>query len=83
MSATMCRLVAMKDHAVQIEAVNVGDRYIVFAGGLQIPIVAFLDEDYEETDDLDEAYYYEFGTDAFGYGTHRFDYNEGVTEWEQ
>jgi hypothetical protein len=74
MSATWCRLFAMRDHGVQIEAVNVGKKYVVFAGGLKVPIVNFLDENYDKTKDLFDACYYEFGSDKFGYGIHRYEH---------
>ena len=82
MSATTCRLFAMRDHRVPIEAINTERMYVVFAGGLKLPITNFFDEDNQPTRDLTEACYYEFGTAKMGYGTQTFYYTAGQG-WEQ
>jgi hypothetical protein len=66
--ASPWRVVAMKERHVHIAVICMLRRYVVFDNGLKMPITGWLDDDYEPTNDMEEAAFYEFGTPEFGYG---------------
>ena len=60
MSATRCRLIAMKEAGVAIAAVHIDKKYIVFSNGLRLKLRLFDDEG-EPVKEPEDAAYYEFG----------------------
>jgi hypothetical protein len=78
-SATTHRLYAMKDADVKIAVIHVDRGYLVFANGVEVGI-RYFDADWQPVADPDEAVWYEFGDDEFGWGTARF--RQGMAqEW--
>jgi glutamate synthase domain-containing protein 2 len=68
MSGCIRQLDAMKDAGVPIETMAPLSKYVVFRGGLKMPI-RWIGEDGNLTDNRDEAVAYEFGDEEFGFGT--------------
>jgi hypothetical protein len=79
--ASLYPIAAMQEAHIGIAAICMGKRYVVLNSGLVLPIVKFLDEDHETTFDLDEACYYEFGTDETGFAIGDFAAYE-MSSWE-
>jgi hypothetical protein len=79
MSATRCQLFAMKDAGISISAVHIDKKYIIFNNGIKKKIRLF-DEYDDEVDDPEDAAYYEFGDEEFGFGSSKLDLAE-FQEW--
>jgi len=60
---------AMRDKGVALEVINWEKRYVVFANGISLPIVALYDGDGLRVEEWDDAVRYDFGNSTFGYGT--------------
>jgi hypothetical protein len=63
----------MKERHIGIAAICCPKMYVVFDNGVRLPILRFLDDDMNPTEDPEQYSYYEFGTDEFGYGTGNYD----------
>lgn len=81
MSATRLQLMAMKDAGVGISCVHIDRKYIVFENGIKKKITLFNDDD-EEVKDVDDATWYQFGDEEFGFGSAPVDLDE-YQEWDQ
>jgi len=81
MSATRCQLFAMKDAGISISCVHIDKKYVVFDNGVKLKIRLF-DDDNEEVDDPEDATWYEFGNEEFGFGSSPLDLAE-FQEWNQ
>ena len=81
MSATRCRLIAMKDAGIAISCVHIDKKYVVFDGGLRMKIRLFNDDN-EEVKDPEDATWYEFGDEELGFGSAPFQLDE-FQEWNQ
>ena len=75
MSGCIRQLDAMKDAKVPIETLMKESKYVVFRGGLKMPI-RWVGEDGNLTKNIDDAVAYEFGNEEFGFGTVPFDIME-------
>lgn len=62
------RIQAMQDAGISIAVINLVQKFVLFENGVKVKIYCFYDEDHEETKDLEEVRYYEFGNKTFGYG---------------
>jgi hypothetical protein len=71
--ASLQRIVAMKEAHVEVAMVCTKKSYVVMDNGLQLPILGWFDEDYEPTEDLEIAMYYEFGNDDIGHALGNID----------
>jgi hypothetical protein len=81
MSATRLQLIAMKDAGVAISCVHIDRKYVVFANGIKKKIRLF-NEDDEPVKDPEDAAYYEFGDEEFGFGSAKVDLDD-YQEWDQ
>jgi hypothetical protein len=81
MSATKCQLFAMKDAGISISCVHIDKKYVIFDNGVKLKIRLF-DEYDDEVDDPEDAVYYEFGDEEFGFGS-AFFHLEEFQEWNQ
>jgi hypothetical protein len=66
--ASPWQVIAMKERHVGVAVICMTRRYVVFDNGVVMPITAWLDDDRNKTDDMEQAAFYEFGTPEFGYG---------------
>ena len=82
MSATRCQLFAMKDAGISISAVHIDKKYIIFNNGVRKKIKLF-DDDNEEVNDLEDATWYEFGDEEFGFGSAPIGDLAEFQEWNQ
>ena len=81
MSATRCRLIAMKDAGIAIAAVHIDKKFIVFSNGLKLKLRLFDDEG-EPVKDPEDATWYEFGDEEIGFGSSKLNLDE-FEEWNQ
>lgn len=72
----LTRIEAMKDAHIGIAAVYLDRKVVVFENGLKFKILRMYDEYWEETDDPEEAWYYDFGHKKHGYGYGRLSQEE-------
>jgi hypothetical protein len=82
MSATRCQLFAMKDAGIAIAAVHIDKKYIVFSNGVRLKIRLY-DRYDDEVDDPEDAAYYEFGDEVFGFGSSKLNDLADFQEWNQ
>jgi hypothetical protein len=74
------RLTAMREAGVGIAFVDLAEGYLVFNNNVLVPITIFFDEDGEVVENWKDAVTIEFGTDEFGYGTHRIEWDSAVSD---
>ena len=75
------QIVAMKERHVKVACLSMTCGYVVFDNGVKVPIVGYLDDDHRPVWDMEDARYYEFGTDEFGYGIGDLDAYD-LPSWE-
>ncbi len=71
---------AMLDRGIGLSVVNLKERFVMFENGVKAKILHLYDADHEETRDLSEVRYYEFGDKKLGYGDGWI--TELKVEWE-
>jgi hypothetical protein len=76
----MNTITAMKDADIGIACIvthsttpGLPESYVVFDNGLTLPIVGWMDDSGEPTDDPKEYCYFAFGDDDIGYGQGEYD----------